>query len=100
MSAWTPGPWTPGPWAIKTNAKGERWKQDKRNGGEYLEVGSSTVWVADVRQSSANARLIAAAPEMAEMLRRLLEPGRDIRRFPDAYRDGRALLARIEGDET
>jgi hypothetical protein len=50
--------------------------------------------------SDADARLIEAAPEMAEMLRRFVEPGHDIRRFPDAYEEGRALLARINGEDT
>ena len=88
---------TPGPWAIKTDAYGRiKWHADKRNGGEYLEVGSSTVWVADIRQGKADARLIAAAPEMYEMLDRM---GEDWDWTPAFRNEVRALLARIDGED-
>ena len=49
-------------------------------------------------ESASNARLIAAAPEMLDLLRRLVGDNRDPRDFPDQYFEARALLARIEGD--
>jgi len=48
----------------------------------------------DDRTEAANARLIAAAPEMREMIDRLL---REWLTYTDFEKDARALLARIDG---
>ncbi len=69
---------TPGPWEVHSRV----WHGKEGGGHAFLEVGSETsaFWVARVQtfdddkgEYSANARLIAAAPEMLEALRLLVE---------------------------
>ena len=102
MSKWTPGPWELGDW----------WSPP--NGG--VSVLSGNAHIADVYAGHhhrddvtkpigrANARLIAAAPEMAEALERLTtrihDCHSDVPRSIQIMSDeARALLARINGDE-
>lgn len=61
---------TPGPWKIYPPAR------DYDEGGEYRNLyGPDYQWVADIRsnckEEEANARLIAAAPELLVALKRL-----------------------------
>lgn len=111
MSAWTPGPWKTG--------RNDMQSYDAATGEPFTNVYHATMTfngerVADLPlviarcfgarvDDKANARLIAAAPEMAELLRYHLAalgaPGLEpaLAQLRD---DTRALLARIEGDET
>lgn len=73
--------WTPGPWTT----------------GQRMIVGGDSSIVVSVAPNPANARLIAAAPEMAELLGdafdALTTPGYD-----GPIDEIHALLARIRGD--
>jgi hypothetical protein len=63
MSAHTPGPW-------KIDGRGYR--PDTKNGGEFVPIHAERGgWIADVREPDANARLIAAAPKMFELLEKI-----------------------------
>ena len=54
--------------------------------------------VADVSGGAANARLIAAAPEMAELLASAVEQAEEAGEVTPWVATARALLARIEGE--
>jgi len=85
------GGYTPGPWAWDSDVNGDRWI-----------VGDKAAWVPRIAKiprysempNEANARLIAAAPEMVEVLRELTE-----RVSADGIDRARALLARIESGD-
>lgn len=101
--AFTPGPWTvqPGPWSgIK---------------GPHVMIGPAdavTSIAAAFGQTEdeqrANARLIAAAPELLGALAALFEhcamvhkhwgDGNNLKEADAAIRDARALLARVQGE--
>ena len=101
--AWTPGPWTftrphPGQYAIipaKHEKRGDMW---------------TLAYIRDFQANDeANARLIAAAPEMAEALAALLSHDgetvtdgigveHDSEALEQAKHRARALLARINGE--
>ena len=78
--------WTPGPWSINhfVDIRGPE--------NQPIALLSASV------QTKANARLIAAAPEMAELLEIMAEraPGHISTRHGDK---ARALLARINGED-
>jgi len=79
-------PWTPGPW--------EPFGLDWRT----VVDGVPSV-IADVRTTDADARLIAAAPEMATLLAEavaLWDRGQDT--TDNVENEARALLARIRGE--
>jgi hypothetical protein len=81
-------PWTPGPWEIS----GQKTIRTKRHDGRL------DGWVARANWQNgvANARLIAAAPEMAEVLERMAAP---FAKWDDgALPEALALLARIKGE--
>ena len=113
--------WTPGPWPYKPTGDGKRITigaglVEGPNGYEVAEVYSDD---CNMVEAAANARLIAAAPEMAELLEELASdleaetnarfgfPGetspylsenqRKRRDMEPVFRT-RALLARIRGD--
>lgn len=93
---YTPGPWEgSGPYSVPSTGKG-----DIFSGGDwevYPPLGESGP-VALVN-NEANARLIAAAPELVELAEELLLTHvNDI--SPPLYQKGKALLAKIYGDET
>ena len=90
------------------------WRILRHNRSEYIESPSSiicSIWagggprrdrVAPVAELYANARLIAAAPEMADLLRRLDRYVADNEADNDESslaREIRDLLARIDGQE-
>jgi len=85
---------TPGPWAYVRNPENTRWIIDS-------EPAHAIACTAGFEpDNEANARLIAAAPELYEECKAMLEIiddqlGGD---FPETVREVRALLARIEGD--
>ena len=67
--------WTPGPWRVFENrhptTQGEPWgvvesKAHPAGGAGQLPAGLKVTWTG--AQGRANARLISAAPEMAELL--------------------------------
>lgn len=91
--------YTPGPWRV-TSAGFD----------EGTEVNEATYVVAadpHMELSLANARLIAAAPELVEALRRLLDArdkdvttGRlQFSSDPEAANTARAILAKIDGEQ-
>lgn len=93
-------PWTPGPWGV-TQAYGDGCVNIMASGNELKVSGRS-------RRAQANRALIAAAPEMAEVLEAWIEPwngfddAQTARRADPAtlqrINTTRALLARIRGD--
>lgn len=84
---------TPGPWRVK------RWPAA---GGAVpeafsIEPGVARVYYGDLTE--ANARLIAAAPELLEMLKELVEVGEESWKHDrPCLRVARELIARIKGD--
>ena len=107
MSAnpWTPGPWTwtdgRGPVDISTYASEGYCNNPQLVGGPMNEdvIGCNEYWIIgplmDEAQMRANARLIAAAPEMAEALE-LLEDAAScliatFERIPENYPESRAI---------
>lgn len=102
-------PWTPGPWESRASFRGIETVIELPKpaapincGTHYTRViakldgGDSPEWIA-------NARLIASAPEMAELLERIYDDAREVeRQQPHVYpllAEARALLSRIKGDE-
>ena len=104
---------TPGPWEVLPES-------DSHEGtlnivSEYEEKGgrASANWIAecdlqsDEAQNRANARLIAAAPELLDALRELIAAGdycittdddaKAMLRFGDAHKAARAAIAEAEG---
>lgn len=89
--------WTPGPWKVHG---------DETQPVFYVH-GSNAVcdirkpdgrFYRSPRETEANARLIAAAPEMAELLERIaLTPMQNAAHALDYIADARALLAKIKG---
>lgn len=90
-------PWTPGPW------------HDAKDFGLLPEttrcVVLSTVWgriatmsYPDSGSDEANARLIAAAPEMAELLETITAVPGDMCSVAAATSKARALISRIRGE--
>lgn len=99
----TDTPWTPGPWAVRHD-NGAVWVFSK--GGDRYIAGVEESGDGFVTLTEPNARLIAAAPEMAELLASIVEeydkqdlingePGTD----PFTMEEAAALLARISGAE-
>jgi hypothetical protein len=96
-------PWTPGPWPIEYD--NDTGHDDSGFSAWYL-VGPARVDIGfgQTKIAAANARLISAAPEMAEVLERLVVM-LDRQERPGGLSDtrvveARALLARIRGDAT
>lgn len=103
-------PWTPGPWEVFKGPDSIWWHV--RAGGNGREIADTTVWnkPGEPGESEANARLIAAAPELVAALealrgqvqfameRGLVEMlGMDILR--DSLDGADTLLARVRGEE-
>lgn len=86
-----PNPWTPGPWRLVDN------RYVKSGNRPVIYIGNAG---NDERLTDANARLIAAAPEMAEVLERLLKPeaNHDKHERIAARMTAVKLLARIRGE--
>ena len=91
---------TPGPWVVKHDEKGLPFIGVKSDPWTYNGT------IASVDTSEKDARLIAAAPEMLEVLQEILEPcpvkgylGKyDHRRTYKARKKARAILDRVEGE--
>lgn len=90
MTKPTPGPWEPlrGHRSLKIRGLRES-KPPFRNVINFNGISRAT---SD--EGQANAHLIAAAPEMYEALKALLDPERDM---DDAYRIAYAAIAKAEG---
>ena len=86
---------TPGPWVIHGTANGARIKAE-----DFLVVAMPKRADRPYYQKLADARLIAAAPEMYAFLNGLANdlPHSAVTQSVD-MRDVRALLARIDGDD-
>lgn len=95
-------PWTPGPWEVSDI-------------GDYADFdGRSIVVIGDDRrvcathaggddpEGTANARLIAAAPELAEALQMFIEhyPAGINSFLDDAHKAARAALRKARGDQS
>ena len=91
-------PWTPGPW--------REGGAEEVYGTEVFEDNTRELTIAAVAdhglgfegQAEANARLIAAAPEMAEFIEEVAASGHEIHWTSDLTREARALMARIRGE--
>lgn len=100
----TPGPWHSDGERVLTMTGKERLVANIYAPGVlYADDGSGADPNAYFEVVAENARLIAAAPEMLELLRVLLtatehSPGEDIER-DEIVSEGRALLARIDGKD-
>lgn len=69
MSAHTPGPWEYGTKSGNKRTDGSGWGAEGFWSGGNLVIGSADGWEGGIKQpSEADARLIAAAPEMLEAL--------------------------------
>lgn len=90
----TPTPWTPGPWEIQNERLDDPWNADT-----WITADEARMMVAD-RIRPEDARLIAAAPEMAELLARMVDDSpEDWEEFVERLKPIEALLARISGSE-
>lgn len=98
MSKFTPGPWA---WYWKESLEGEAECgifSQKRPGMAYSVARCPKY--QNREQWEANARLIAAAPEMYKLLSDLIEP--DVQADENVWpwqQDARALLDRIDGED-
>src|SRR3990167_398391 len=105
MSQHTPGPWTIDP-SEQRDISGSRVFKvvtDDRNAADGLIADVSAWWV-DTQSARANARLIAAAPEMLALIRKdaenfdaAIHGRRLVYNDLELAKERRALLARIEG---
>ena len=90
MSTYTPGPW------VQARVAGSTFIR-----GEGTPHGPKVATVADTDDVRANARLIAAAPELYEALRALVRVQDAQRIGPlekgEAWKAARAALAKVEG---
>lgn len=111
-------PWTPGPWRVEQGTLLVWGACDPDDSSSYgmgypVCVGCQpAAWAKNDKpmpeEQAANARLIAAAPEMAELFEQWIEPYRGLSNgelsviFGDKVRhtitETRALLARIKGE--
>lgn len=82
---------TSGPWyAVKLEANPDHaWAID----GELVEIARLSEWPDHMEEAEANARLIAAAPEMLDALRRLTHPMASDEDLSHAL----AVIAKAEG---
>ena len=103
-------PWTPGPWKVTTCM--DYWVEHEQplteadmdfNGVAHCGDIRWANYAARQREWEANARLIAAAPDLVEALETLEREcgGADpntIQRWFDARKNARAVLARVRGE--
>ena len=85
---------TPGPWVVKHDEKGLPFIGVESDPWTYNGT------IASVDTSEKDARLIAAAPDMHEVLSELLDTlklSKDYG-FDDEYEKVRAVLAKVEGE--
>lgn len=99
----TKTPWTPGPWTTEESEYAGDWIIHDAEGEYLAEVANGYINAvfreAHAPRTEATARLIAAAPEMAELLERILSVRAD---HPFSYlaltSEIHALLAKLKGD--
>ena len=77
---------TPGPWRI-----------DLKGGGPWILTDSDARGAREIAWSDADYRLIAAAPEMLEIVQVIAGSRRKDDQGDTLVNDARALLAKIEG---
>ena len=76
-----------------------KWKVEMVYGDHPIVTADGRI-VADCFNNEANARLIAAAPEMYEMLKGIIQSTADCpMENAGFFREARELLARIDGEE-
>jgi hypothetical protein len=83
---------TPGPWTIDVAYGG--WSIRSKGIMLALSGGSISTWITPEDEDAANARLIAAAPDLLEALKRVCSHG--YRTSPD-WDNARAAIAKAEG---
>jgi hypothetical protein len=85
---------TPGPWVcVNTSNHAHDYRLLQSNGRPLPFSAPAN----DHSEARANARLIAAAPDMLELLRALVDPDDDYSAFH--INTARALIRRIDGDD-
>lgn len=105
---------TPAPWIVKspTNIKGDGWTRIMSNGVQIAKVNAlhpaGKREAGDFEQETANARLIAAAPELLEALQALFEncamthnrwgDGDNTKEADAAIQAARAAIAKATGN--
>lgn len=92
---------TPGPW---TRTRGEQFRHDHSRGvrgpdGTYVAAALDFNRSDRDEECEANARLIAAAPDLLSALKNLLQVCEDERESDDMLQDSRAAIAKAEGRE-
>lgn len=91
--------WTPGPWEVHSHGSNSSYIADitGRDGkrSRFIRTVAVVLRYAGQSEGEANARLIAAAPEMAELLERIASNSVPMDEMID---DARALLAKIKGE--
>ena len=83
---------TPGPWAKMAQDIYSPAIAGDNNTGMVCAITMCDEW-------EANARLIAAAPEMYRLIERLMDVESPIADLADAMKTARALLSRIDGTD-
>lgn len=98
-------PWTPGPWIIGQPAKHPTSVQKEMENGWLATVANCESLTLEDAECLANARLIAAAPELVEALEALAIHTEDMHIIcnrpaedSESLTKARALLARIRGE--
>ena len=89
--------WTQGPWEVLDHPTETCRIRAPHNG---MEIG--TVFCTDLEDGAANARLIAAAPELYEALQGILEIGkRDMSnpKYDGYFNTAKAALAKARGEQ-
>lgn len=91
---------TPGPWYAERYENGAFMIIKRRGNDPEIVLCERAPHSTMAEEFLANARLIAAAPEMVAALRLLIGRGRDVEGpiFDKIFFEEVALLARIEGD--
>ncbi len=88
---------TPGPWRTKREGFSTVYVEARIDGGLIQEVAACGPTEAGLEQQEANARLIAAAPELLEALGLIANTGMDARQ---CMLTARAAIARATGETT
>ena len=83
---------TPGPWQVK-----EGYEKDSGLRLHLVVFGTSIVAECYGINSNANARLIAVAPELLEMLQKAVKFGG---LFPDLVEEAQTIIAKATGDQS
>ncbi len=90
---------TPGPWFAKREGFSTVYVEARIGGGWVQEVAACGPTEAGQEQQEANARLIAAAPELLEALQSVLNSCLDSQGLADAYKQARAAIAKATGEK-